>query len=68
MENKNKETEIPQSVKTSFMCRFTHNIITLESCSFIDKVSGESVGKFECKKCNVKYLANSKRGIFRCYV
>ena len=50
------------------MCRLFHPIETLENCTFIDKVTGESVGKFRCKKCGAKYLATSKRGMFRCYV
>ena len=50
------------------MCRLFHPIETLENCSFIDKVTGRSVGKFRCKKCNVEYLANGKRDMFRCYV
>jgi hypothetical protein len=55
-------------LKTAVMCRFFHSIETLENCSFVDKVSGKSVGKFKCKKCDKKYLANSKRDFFRCYV
>jgi hypothetical protein len=55
-------------LKTAVMCRFFHPIETLENCSFVDTVSGKSVGKFKCKKCDKKYLANSKRDIFRCYV
>ena len=50
------------------MCRLFHPIETLENCSFIDKVTGESVGKFRCKKCGAEYLANGKRDMFRCYV
>jgi hypothetical protein len=50
------------------MCRLFHPIETLENCSFVDSVSGKSVGKFRCKKCNVEYLANGKRDMFRCYV
>jgi hypothetical protein len=50
------------------MCRLFHPIETLENCSFVDSVSGKSVGKFRCKKCNAEYLANSKRDMFRCYV
>ena len=57
-----------QLLITAVMCRFFHSIETLENCSFIDTVSGKSVGKFKCKKCDKKYLANSKRDIFRCYV
>jgi len=50
------------------MCRLFHPIETLENCSFVDSVSGKSVGKFRCKKCNAEYLANGKRDMFRCYV
>lgn len=50
------------------MCRLFHPIETLENCSFVDSVSGKSVGKFRCKKCGAEYLANSKRDMFRCYV
>jgi hypothetical protein len=50
------------------MCRLFHPIETLENCSFVDRVSGKSVGKFRCKKCGAEYLANSKRDMFRCYV
>jgi len=57
-----------QLLIAAVMCRFFHPIETLENCSFVDKVSGKSVGKFKCKKCDKKYLANSKRDIFRCYV
>jgi hypothetical protein len=62
------DTKEKQSCKSGVMCRLFHKIKTLENCSFIDKVSGESVGKFKCKKCDVEYLANRKRGMFRCYV
>ncbi len=50
------------------MCRLFHPIETLENCSFVDSVSGKSVGKFRCKKCGAEYLANGKRDMFRCYV
>jgi hypothetical protein len=36
------------------MCRLFHPIETLENCSFVDSVSGKSVGKFRCKKCNAE--------------
>lgn len=52
----------------SVMCRLFHPIETLENCSFVDSVSGKSVGKFRCKKCRAEYLANGKRDVFRCYV
>lgn len=55
-------------LKNAVMCRFFHPIVTIENCSFIDSVSRKSVGKFKCKKCDKKYLANSKRDVFRCYV
>ena len=55
-------------LKNAVMCRFFHPIETLENCSFIDGVSGKIVGKFKCKKCDKKYLANNKRDAFRCYV
>jgi hypothetical protein len=57
-----------QLLITAIMCRLFHPIETLKNCSFIDKVTGESVGEFRCKKCDKKYLANSKRDFFRCYV
>ena len=47
------------------ICILFHKIITLENCSFIDNVTGESVGKYKCCKCNKTYLANSKVSIFR---
>lgn len=50
------------------ICRLFHSIETINHCSFVDVVSGESVGKFECKRCDVVYLANNKRDIFRCYL
>jgi hypothetical protein len=50
------------------MCRLFHPIETLANCSFVDSVSGKSVGKFRCKKCGAEYLANNKRDMFRCYV
>ena len=54
--------------KTDVICRLFHKIEKLETCCFVDKVSGDIVGKFKCNKCNKKYLANTKRGSFRCYV
>jgi hypothetical protein len=50
------------------ICRLFHPIETLANCSFVDRVSGKSVGKFRCKKCGAEYLANNKRDMFRCYV
>ena len=57
-----------QLIITAVMCRFFHSIEIIENCSFVDRVSGKSVGKFKCKKCDKKYLANSKRDVFRCYI
>lgn len=69
----NKELTIKKARSHRFwlggvMCRLFHSIETLENCSFVDRVSGKSVGKFRCKKCGAEYLANSKRDMFRCYV
>ena len=64
-------SEQPQKSQSNIgavMCRLFHPIEMLENCSFIDKVTGKSVGKFRCKKCNTEYLANGKRDMFRCYV
>jgi len=68
MQKNSKNNETAQLDIGSVMCRLFHHIETLENCSFIDKVTGKSVGKFRCKKCNAEYLANSKRDMFRCYV
>jgi hypothetical protein len=53
MENKNKETEIPQLLKEFYV--LFHITYYFRKLLFIDKVSGESVGKSECKKCNVAF-------------
>jgi hypothetical protein len=53
MENKKQRNRNTTTVKQSFMC-VSHNIL-LRKLLFIDKVSGESVGKSECKKCNVAF-------------
>lgn len=52
----------------SFVCCCFHSIEIMENCSFIDKITRKAVGKFKCKKCNKKYLSNSKRSYFRCYI
>lgn len=52
----------------TFICRLFHRIETIENGSFIDRVTNESVGRFSCKKCNIEYLANSKRNWFRCLI
>lgn len=68
--NKLKQTfgKLKQWFLHVVMCRFLHPIETIDNCSFVDSVSGKAVGKFRCKKCDVKYLANNKRDMFRCYV
>jgi len=68
MQENSKNNETAKLGIGAVMCRLFHPIETLENCSFIDKVTGESVGKFRCKKCNAEYLANGKRDMFRCYV
>lgn len=50
----------------TIICILTHKIKTLSNCLFIDKVSGKSVGEFECKKCG-RFMANSKFNLFRVY-
>jgi hypothetical protein len=52
----------------ALICRLFHPIETLQNCSFIDPFTGKSVGKYCCKKCNLEYLANNKRDMFRCYL
>lgn len=68
--NRLKQTlgKIKQWFLYSVMCRFFHKIDVLENCSFVDTVSGKTVGRFKCQKCDKEYLANNKRDMFRCYV
>ncbi len=49
----------------SLLCILFHPIATINNNLFIDKVSGQRVGRFHCFKCNVTYMANSKRSFFR---
>lgn len=48
-------------------CRIFHNIKTIESCKFIDIVSGRVVGQHECTTCNKRFMANYKRSWYRVY-
>lgn len=57
-----------KSVFNGLNCRLFHPIETISNCDFIDRVTGKSVGKFKCIKCEKTYLANNKRDFFRCYV
>lgn len=67
-----KEKEKKESLYNCFrqsniICSLFHHIRTIEECKFIDKVDGKEVGQYECFKCNKKFMANSKRSLFRVY-
>jgi peptide deformylase len=36
---------------SGIICRLFHKIETIETCLFVDKVSGKEVGKYRCSKC-----------------
>lgn len=57
-----------KNILNYFMCIFFHPIEIIEKTFFIDRVSKKSVGKFKCRKCNKKYLANDKRNFYRQYI
>lgn len=57
-----------KNILNSILCLFFHKIETIENCSFIDKVTKKSVGKFKCEKCNKEFLANNKRSFNKVYV
>ena len=64
----NKELSTEKQCDThGVICRFFHKITVIDNCHFVDTVSGKSVGKFKCEKCEREYLANRKRSWFRCY-
>lgn len=49
------------------ICRLFHNITTIEECKFIDRINGKEVGQYGCCRCNKKFMAYSKRSLFRVY-
>lgn len=70
MQNRNTEATIKHkshSFGNTLLCAVFHHIRIIEECKFIDKVDGREVGQFECVKCNKKFMANSKRSLFRVY-
>lgn len=49
----------------TIICTLFHKIDTIDKSHFVDVVTGYSVGKFHCKKCNNTFLAENKRDFFR---
>jgi hypothetical protein len=47
------------------ICRFFHKIDTLNENYFKERPSGKWVKLFQCKKCNVIYMAYYKRALLR---
>jgi hypothetical protein len=47
------------------ICRFFHNIHTLDDAYFKELPSGKWVKLFYCEKCDLKYMAYNKRALLR---
>ena len=47
------------------ICRFFHDINTIDNKYFKEKPTGRWVKKFHCKKCKITYLAYNKRAFLR---
>jgi hypothetical protein len=50
---------------TGLICRWFHKIDTLNEKYFKEKPSGMWVQLFQCKKCNIIYMAYYKRAFLR---
>lgn len=47
------------------ICRLFHKIDTLNDTYFKEKCSGKWVKLYQCKKCNINYMAYNKRALLR---
>lgn len=53
--------------KKEIVCSLFHNVLVLNQCHFIDTVSGKSVGRYYCPKCDEEFLSNKKKFSYRVY-
>ncbi len=56
-----------KSYLNEILCILFHKIRIINHCLFVDIVSGEKVGQYDCIRCNRVFMANSKRSWFRVY-
>ena len=66
-EKENKKSLYHCFWSTDIICSLFHHIRIIEKCKFIDKVDGREVGQYECCRCNNRFMAKSKRSLFRVY-